>query len=427
LKAELARLNHILIPTTKSGRDRYRNSRVGRRLRPLRWVSSRLSFEGRVLFAVTLLAALFSANPGRTQSHVLVLATASLLLAALAFTRAYRLKGVSAELGVPRRVMLGDEISIRIELRNGSAVPQRALRVEPPLLPWDGAFITTPGDIECLEAHGRASTLARARFTARGVHELDSFRVAALLPLGLSQGPSVTTAGARFLVVPRVARVRSLELPERRRHQPGGIARAARTGDATELIGVRQYRPGDPLRDLHARSWARHGTPMVREYQEEHFMRVGVVIDTAPTGNGAAALEAALSLAAGTIARLCRSEALVELLVTAEHDVELGSGRGPASLDQALDVLALVQSSAHFDAQRLLQRVAVHLERLSALVVVALAWDQPRRAFVSEVRARGVNPIVLVVGAPGEDGAEPTASVRWVSPDAIINGQELVL
>src|SRR6185369_4338423 len=108
----------------------------------------------------------------------------------------------------------------------------------------------------------------------------------------------------------------------------------SRTGDATDLLGVRPYRPGDPVRDLHARSWARHGSPMVREYQEEYFTRIGVVVDADASAASPAHVEAALSLAAGVIACLCRGEALVDVLVTGEHLEQFSLGRSLGSLDQ---------------------------------------------------------------------------------------------
>ena len=37
---------------------------------------------------------------------------------------------------------------------------------------------------------------------------------------------------------------------------------------------------GDPLRKIHWRSWARRGKPVVKEYQEEYFSRIALVLDT---------------------------------------------------------------------------------------------------------------------------------------------------
>jgi uncharacterized protein (DUF58 family) len=429
LKQRLARLNHLLLPRTRRERERYRPGRRGRRALRLSGLFARLSREGRALSSMAGLSLLFGADLAQSESPVLALATLSLIVAALVFSRGYRLASVSTRLSVPQRVAVGDEIHIEIELSNEGARDRFELRTETPPLPWDGVFTELPADVPLLPRGEKRRVAARARFSARGAHHLDPFRVAALVPLGIAQGASLETPGASFLVVPRVARVTSVGAPGNRRYQPGGIAGASRTGDATDLAGVRPYRAGDPLRDLHARSWARHGEPMVRQYQEEYFTRIGVVVDTDVTAASAAHLEAALSLAAGIIAKLCRGEALVDVLVTGAHSERLSLGRNRASLERALDVPAAAGAGRDFAGERLLGQLAPHLGRVSSVLFVALGWDAARAAFVSAVEARGVTVVVFVVGDDRDpDGeAERTPRVRRVPIGAITSGQELRL
>jgi uncharacterized protein (DUF58 family) len=387
------------------------------------WVFARLTWEGRVLLTATCATTVLALDVVRTESHVLVLATASLVFASLLFTRAYRLTGVTAKLSSPPRVSVGDEMIITVSLSNERQVEHRAIRIERPRLPRDGTWIGAPARIPKLAAGGRARAVLRARFTVRGEHHLNPFRAVSVLPLGLSQGAPARTEGVRFVVVPRVARVMSVTTPLNRRHQPGGVARASRTGDATDLLGVRPYRPGDPVRDLHARLWARHGLPMVREYQEEYFARIGVVIDSDANAASSAHFEAALSLAAGVIARLCRGEALVDVLVAGEHIQRLALGRSLGTIDQALDILSAVERGPAFAADRILARLGPHLERLSSVVLIVLAWDAARAALASAIRARGVGCVVLVVG--DHASREPTRTT--VSLDAIVHGEALSL
>jgi uncharacterized protein (DUF58 family) len=423
VKAQLARINHILVPSSRLERDRYRHGRLGRRLARLAWVFARLSREGRALASMASVMLLFGADLSRGESHVLSLATLSLVASGLLFSRGYRPRGLVSNLHVPQRVAVGEEIEIGIELVNEGPRDLYHLRTEPPLLPWDGTFSELPADIDVLARGGRQRTSVRARFVARGAHHLDPFRVAALVPFALAQGAAQETVGASFLVVPKVARVVRVSTPRGRRHQPGGVAGASRTGDATDLAGVRPYRPGDPLRDLHARSWARLGAPMVRQYQEEYFTRIGVVVDTAVSAGRSEPLEAGLSLCAGIIACLCRGEALVDVLVTGERAERLSLGRNLASLERALDVLAAVKPSAAFAEDRLLGQLGPHLGRLSSVVLVALDWDEARARFVSAIEAHSVSVVAFVVGDAGD--ASPRA--KRVPLEAIASGQELAL
>jgi uncharacterized protein (DUF58 family) len=403
LKVDLARINHVLIPATKAERDRYRAGWLARRVQGIAWMASRTTREGRLLLAATCMAALFAVDVLRTETHVLVLATASIIFASLLFTRGYRLDGVRAESSAPRRVTVGEEITFTITLRNEGPAEHRCIRIERPLLSWDGKWSDAPPPVGRLAPGGRADVEARARFTQRGEHHIDRFRVAALLPMGLSQGRPLRTDGARFVVVPRIANVASIPSAVSKSPQPGESARASRSGEANDLRGVRAYRPGDSVRKLHARSWARHGAPMVREYQHEESSITGLVVDDGDDAGTDEDFEAALSLAAGVVARSLQGEAPVDWLFAGRTAERLGQSRSAGALDQALDCLAGAQRGEDFTVARFMARLGPVLEQLSTVVVVLLAWDAPRAAFVSAIRARGTGCVALVVGdrAPG--------------------------
>jgi uncharacterized protein (DUF58 family) len=392
-------------------------------LRLFAWFFTRFSHEGRSFLAILGIAALFTADVGRSESHVLVLATASLLFAALVFTRLYRLDGVTVQAHAPRRVTVGDELGITVSIRNDGSRQHRSIRVERPLLPWDGTWCPLPAAVVELKPAERTSMTLRAKFAARGEHHLDPFRVASLLPLGLTQGAPLWTDGVRFVVVPKIARVISVAIPKTHTRWPGGAALTARTGDRTALLGVRPYRPGDPVRDLHARSWARHGVPVVREFHDEQFSGIGVVVDTDVKAGSAEYLEAGLSLAAGVIAALRKGDELVDVLVIGEHAERLALGRNQASMDLALDLLAAAKPSSSFEPGRLVACLGPHLERLSYLVFIALAWDEQRAAVAAAVRSRGVGCLALFVA--DRSGSVPGATA--ITRDAIVNGEAIAL
>jgi len=211
----------MLVPAKRSERDRYRRGRVLRRLRHVSWLFARLSREGRALCTMASLTLFLGADVGRSEAHILPLATLALIAAGLLVSRAYRASALVSRLHVPQRVAVGEELEIGIDLLNDGARELCELRIEPPLLPWDGQFTELPRDVETLAGGGRQRASARARFVARGAHHLDPFRVAALVPLRLAQGPAHETQGASFIVVPRVARVSLVSAKQNRRHQPG--------------------------------------------------------------------------------------------------------------------------------------------------------------------------------------------------------------
>ena len=420
MRVNFARLNHILIPTTKAGRDRFRASFAGRLIRPLGWFYGALSDEGRVLAVAALGIGGFGLDVQSTVVYLLWSALAGLLLASLLLTTLHRLDGVRLTVDAPRRVTLGEPVTFSIVARNDGPRDREALRFHGPFLPWDGVWVGTAPRLSRLAAGAFERAEIVARFSARGAHHLDPFSVTALVPLGLAQGSPVSSSGVKFLVVPRIARVVRLTTPPGARYQPGGVALASRTGESMDLLGVRPYRAGDPVRLLHARSWARTGTPVVREYQEEYFSRIGVVVDAAAPD--ARTLEAILSLAAGVVAFLGRGEALIDLLVVGDRVHDLTIGRHLGFLEQALDLLACVTlDAAPIAPARLLSRLSPHLSRLSCVVVVAPAWDEG--ALAERIRGAGVACTTLVVGKAGGRAA----GVARVPIEAIERGEALAL
>lgn len=402
MKIDFARLNHILIPKGNEERDRFRESRVGRVLIPLVSIFwGGLTDEGRTLLVVTFLVGAVSVDVRNTTGYVFFSVLFGLIVGSLVAGRRLRLHDVNVMVDAPRRVTVGEPITFTIGCsripieRSAKRSPRHPVRVRGPFLPWDGAWLDEAPAELLVPDSGAACAKMRAKFVARGLHHLDPFTAAAVAPAGLACGPRRSSDAVKVHVVPRVANVVRLPVTIAVRHQPGGVALASKSGEAMDLLGVRPYRPGDPVRDLHARSWARTGIPVVREYQQEYFTRVGVVLDTDVEDTDR--LEAAIELAAGVIAHLSRGEALVDVLVVGDSVHELTLGRSLGTLDQALELLATVEKGPELRAAQLLARLEAYLDRLSTVVVIALAQGDERRALELGITGRGIASTTLLV------------------------------
>ncbi len=432
----LAKLNYVLIPGTLAERERWRTRRVGRAAERFYRLWQVLTRRGRAFFLVVLLVGGFGAEVATTQVYLLFSALLGVLVTAWLARGAFALHDVHVRARWPKRIAVGDDVRFRLGIENRSDDTWTSLRVRGPFLPWDGRWIGSAPLVEMLAPQGTQEVECQARFVARGQHHLDPFLVQALIPLGLTLGRPAISDPCSFLVVPRIAPVRRIDLPVTRRHQPGGVALASKTGESMDLLGVRDYRPGDPLRDLHARSWARLGRPVVREYQEECFTRIGVVIDIDIRRGNERQLEAGLSLAAGVVERLSRGEALIDLLVVGDQVHTLTLGRSLGFLDQALDLLACVEGTGQrFEASSTASRLAPHLGRLSCVVFLAMDWNEERHAFVQRVKDAGVVCRTIVVSPPVGKGESPiptavahqTDAVTRVATEAIEKGEALCL
>ncbi len=400
-RRRLARLNHLLIPEKKPERDRLRRRLRWQILAPVFLFHGSLSREGRGVMLLTLLVGVAGVDVGETQVHLLFAVLAGVLLGSLAIRPFFRARGVGVRVETTPRVSVGEAQRFTVQLDNTSERAALALRVLLPFLPWDGSWSRPPAGVARVRPGERVSVVAEARFSARGEHHLDAFEVAALVPLGLAVGPRRLSDGPRFLVVPRIANVRDVRLRHRAPDRLVGTVLSKVAGES-DIAGVRPYRAGDPLRHLHARTWARTGTPHIVTYQAEQAERVGLALVLDGDDATDDLKESAISLAAGVAAALIQRSSGVDLLLIDDKAGKVSPRTGRNALDSILDRLAthVLRDDAALSAHAL-EEVA---PTLSALVLITAS--DALAPTVETLRARGL-PVrwLRVVDGAGEASA----------------------
>lgn len=320
------------------------------------------------------------------------------------------------------------------------------LPLEVDALPEEGVSLGTlqrgerrsvPLELVC---HGRGS------FTLKGYRLLTDF------PFGLLCAYRVVQAPTRLIVHPKFTPLAQVDLPQGRRYQPGGIAMASQVGDSFEYLGNREWREGDNPRDIDWRSTARlagaAGAPLVvREWREEYFLRVGVVLDTHVPAVATpsqrlftrelgervrpqalrereqrlAALERAVSVCAAVSDALARRDYIVDLFAAGPNLYHLMAGRSLAYREQILDLLACVEPSPEEPLSQIAPKLVEELSRLTTVICIVLDWDEPRRRFVEDLRAQGVGVKVIWV-AESDSATAHDLSVRILTPSALAAG-----
>ena len=223
-------------------------------------------------------------------------------------------------------------------------------------------------------------------------------------PLGLFRAHKLLDQSDRLLVLPRRFPIPHIDLPGGHRYQRGGVSLASHVGESEEFVGLRDYRPGDPLRKIHWKGFAKTGRPIIREYQDEYFVRHALVLDTFGVGEGNV-LEAAVSVAASFAARLDSRESLLDLLFFAQEVHLVTAGRGVAGNDFLLEALACVSPCVDGDFATLSDSVVERTAGLSGCICILLDWDKPRREMIRRLEQAGVPALVLVISS-GDDGEE---------------------
>lgn len=362
----------------------------------------RLTPRGRYLLIVLGVFALVGLDTRRSQVYLLFAAAAGLFVTSVLFAFRFRPR-VRVECALPQRATAGSPLPFRarvvplgsvggevfLDLRI-AARGERLLRVTPPQ-----AFLnlgSDPQDVR-LEIHAER----------RGRYRLTGIRARRTDPLRLMTTMAVKSEEETLLVYPKFWRMGHFDVPVGRSYQPGGIPLASSTGDAIEFVGTRDYREGDPIKNIHWPSFARRGQPVVKEYQEEYFSRVALILDTyLPKGFKAkdrAAFEAAVSTVASVADWFSRSEAVVDVLAAGPDLYEVSAGRSLAYFDNILDVLACLEPCDDPPFATVGPYLHEKLARLTSVVVVMLDWDDARERFLRGVKEQGTAVRAIIVRA----------------------------
>jgi uncharacterized protein (DUF58 family) len=204
------------------------------------------------------------------------------------------------------------------------------------------------------------------------------------------------------LILPKRYPLPPIALPGAMKYQEGGVALASNVGSSEEFVALRDYRQGDPLRHIHWRSWAKIGKPIVKEFEDEFFVRHALVLDTFSDEPHSELLEEAVSVAASFACTVLTQESLLDLMFVGNKSYCFTAGRGLGQADQMLEILASVRNCADKSFDELEHLVLNHISAVSGCICVLQRWDGPRQKFVKKMRALALPVMVFVVLRPGE-------------------------
>jgi uncharacterized protein (DUF58 family) len=238
----------------------------------------------------------------------------------------------------------------------------------------------------------------------RGIVRFEGVTFARPDPFGLYRALRKTPQPQTVLVLPKRYPLPSIALPGSLKYQQGGVAMASNIGQSDEFVSLRDYRRGDPPRHIHWRSWAKVGKPIVKEFEDEFFVRHALVLDTFTTRPQSELFEEAVSVAASFACTVLTQESLLDLLFVGAEAYCFTAGRGLAHADQMLEILASVQACHEQPFATLERAVLEHANVVSGCICVLLEWDELRRRFVEKLKVLGLPVLVIVLRPAGEKG-----------------------
>lgn len=355
-------------------RLRLHRRRRGTRLRPQGW------------YCLGVLLALLLVALSRQMNLVFILAGVLVGTLWLNWRWASRaLSRLEPRRQLPESVCAGDLLLVRVGLTNRqrrravwAVQVHDTVRLERPA---GGAFRTLDPAVLFLRVPAGQSRAAvyRGRLLRRGRYRFGPLQIATRFPFGLLERRVTISQSDILYVYPKLGYLTQHWFAQQQRHFEGSGYRERR-GQRTvgEFYGVRDWQDGDSRRLIHWRSTVRHGTLVVRQFEQPRNPDVVLILDlcrTHPQGpNLEELVERAVAFVATVVADLCRKGGAH--LVVAIGGVQPACVAGPTSpvlLQNVMKSLAVAEPSVETQWAALIREATGRASPGSHVILVSTA------------------------------------------------------
>ena len=358
-----------------------------------------------VAAVLTVIGALIAVVAGLPETAVLVAPWMVLLTLGLSNARKPRL-GATIEVS-DRRVLVGDDIDVITKVTGVvghvkvAVVPSRTFWVEPA----SGDFRTLPRAAEAIVG-GRATLHCSLSALAWGSHDLGRVQIEVTEPYGLFRWTGFVSHPARVRVHPTPTDLQNLLAPWLVRRVTGAH-RSPAVDRGVEYADIREFGPGDSLRDINWRASARSQQLWVSQRHPDRATDVILLLDSfVESGHDVQkvvglAIEAALALAESHLAVTDR----VGLVGLGGVVRWVAPGSGQIQLQRLTDALlttGLYENAAERDLEMIPPRV---VPPRSFLVALTPLLDERfiEALFVLAGRGHDVAVVECDTDAPARD------------------------
>lgn len=394
------------------------------------WVMRRFTPVGLGLLVAVMVTMLMGFNVEESVSYEAFMLLLGLLGVAIAFSWFFRMQ-FTVERCLPRFGTVGVPLRYFVAVRNlgkqtqsGLALLENLADARPSFVEWKDVqlddhkhirpfsfvkrranpfklAITKAAATPALPPKQGVTVPAELTPLRRGVLRFDGVTLARPDPLGLFRSFVKTPAPQSVLILPKRYYLPPIAMPGAMKYQQGGVALASNIGQSDEFVSLREYRRGDPMRHIHWRSWAKTGKPIVKEFEDEFFVRHALVLDTFTDRPHTEQFEEAVSVASSFACTILTQESLLDLLFVGAQAYCFTAGRGLAHADQMLEILASVRPSSNKPFSSLETLVLNHSSTVNGVICVMLAWDEARQQLVAKLKSLGLPLLVFVIRDAG--------------------------
>ena len=391
------------------------------------WTSRRFTRAGLGILGALILAALMGPDTENNITYQGFTLLFFFLLLAVVFSWFFRVR-FSANRLLPQFGTAGSPLHYTVHVKNLTGKPQPGLELldllsdpRPSFAEWLAVqladekhvrsfrlgqlhrtdpfrlALTKPTEVPFMGSHSEVELNLEVVPLRRGVLRFTGLALARPDPFGLFRAFSDIDLGQGVLILPKRYPLPPFPMPGDLKYQEGGVTLASNVGQTEEFVSLRDYRHGDPLRHIHWRSWAKTAKPVVKEFEDEFFVRHALVLDTFTDHPHSEVFEEAVSVAASFACTIQTQESLLDLLFVGPESFSFTAGRGLAHADQMLEILASVRPGPEGGFPTLEHLVLNHVGAVAGCICVLLDWDKPRQEFVKKLKQLGLPTLILVI------------------------------
>ncbi len=362
-----------------------------------------------VLLGLLIVVALVTTSP---IAYWLMYALLSIVIVSYVWTR-FAARGLTIRRHLRTKwATVGDTIEEEFELQSRSRLPILMLEVEDysELPGYRASLAVTMGSrtVRRWRTHGEAGR--------RGMYRLGPADVRVADPFGLFTAERRLAHENSIVVYPPISVMRDVAVPA------GSLVGAARSSMRTQQVttdagGLREFRPGDPLKRIHWPSSARRESLMVKEFDLEPTASLWIALDLqadVQAGHGDESTEEyGVKIVSSLAYQLVRDDKSVGFLAEGRNSRYLiEPQRGLRQLWRILESLAIVQARGTRPFGEVLAGSAPILGRGVSVVAISPSADPSWIASLAQLAQRSVYPVAVGLDAATFDGAPSNAGLE---------------
>jgi len=215
----------------------------------------RITKAGWIYIGLTILLGVSAVNTGNNLVYLIVAAMLS-FMGISGFLGRKNLSGLDFEVELPEEIFAGVEFPVKIKLKNRKRFfPSFLISLNLEGKKYVVPYIDPNGSYEFHILH---------RYDTRGKKDIDHFEVCSVFPFNFFVRCSVYHKNIPLLVYPR-----PLKCPfppdYSKKGKTEGSFSSDRVGFYDEMVSVRDYSPGDPLKYIHWKASAKTGVLKTKE------------------------------------------------------------------------------------------------------------------------------------------------------------------